>query len=177
MAVNDSDANGKCVRFYWDTDNNGQYNVDNETPFLIYTFGRLESAISVWSKDDDSIQSEKLTFYLYPDEPPPAPSFSAWYSGTGDTVEARLDTLQFDVKDRHNTEVLIEGGTFSGTFTVRDTLLLWQEASTLEANGNKRVFAFDKSGYETEYGSVIYLRVSYRDKRGSVTVNPVTSTY
>jgi hypothetical protein len=82
------------------------------------------------------------------------------------------------VKDRHNTEVLIEGGfDNAGAFALRDTLLLWQEATTLTATGNKRVFSFDKSGYEAEYGSVMYLRVSYRDKRGSITVNTNAETY
>jgi hypothetical protein len=30
--------------------------------------------MAVWATDDDGIVSDTFTFYVYPDEPPPAPS-------------------------------------------------------------------------------------------------------
>jgi len=100
MAIDTSDTNGQCVTYYWDTDNDGDYNIENNVPYLSYDFGKLESEISVWAADEDGIMSEKVTFYLYPDDPPLEVEASVVPADLNPTTKYTFSWSGMDVKDQ-----------------------------------------------------------------------------
>ncbi|MBD3317438.1 MAG: hypothetical protein GF344_16740 [Chitinivibrionales bacterium] len=72
-----SDTNGQFARFFWDWAANGTINATTTTTTT--TSDGFEEGdgrdLIVYSKDEDSLQSNSLRLYVYHDAPPPAPTF------------------------------------------------------------------------------------------------------
>ena len=116
---------------------------------------------------------------MYPDAPPFEPDVNVSVSGNDFNVRllASSPSTQLDVHDGLATEVLVEAGPKNPGFVVQDTVVLWRPVSEGVEDSNRRKFTFNKQPYETKYGSQCYVRVTYRDARGSEKVNTTVYSY
>ncbi len=104
FAVDTTDINGQCVKFYWDFDDDGVNKVTDIPMWDQYLAKHTAHRMAAWCKDDDSISSEKMHFWIYPDEPPDTPSLGA-PTIQGDSVKLVWENADF--KDGESTEFQI----------------------------------------------------------------------
>jgi len=177
MAIDTSDTNGQCVTYYWDTDNDGDYNIENNVPYLSYDFGKLESEISVWAADEDGIMSEKVTFYLYPDDPPLEVEASVVPADLNPTTKYTFSWSGMDVKDQTLTEyrILVHQGGIDGynspdSANIADIAKDWTPGTASEFNENGGSFSWEyiPTGCESGTTCRYYWQVEARDARGTI---------
>ena len=175
VIVDTSDTNGFMQRFDWDRGNDGSWDYTTTQPAL-YQFFNLNAAslVSVRGKDDDSVNSNKLPFYVFPDEPPPVPTV------TSDPITGgrKISWSGKDAKDGNSTQYKIialkspDGNPVTPSETA-DIVQDWQ-AGSLFASGSPYddfSFTFTPNGGTGKY----FYQVISRDARGSISRSSMSS--
>jgi hypothetical protein len=74
IMVEATDSNGTIEMFYWDyNDDNQGVNETSDVPYQPTLIENTLYKYSAWVKDDDSLRSSNIVFYVYADAAPEAP--------------------------------------------------------------------------------------------------------
>jgi hypothetical protein len=161
MAVDTSDSNGQCVEFCWGLDKDG-INETNSTPF--YTTDLQKNVLrelKVWCKDDDSIKSEPLYCWVYPDAPPDTPVV------TSDAIVGgrKISWTGKDFKDGNATQYKIIVKKGGSPDEAADIVQDFQPGTNYDDGAPLKDFSYS---YTPSGGTgTYYYRVIAKDARGS----------
>jgi len=171
LQVDTSDSNGHCATFQWDLDADGTINATTTTTTTwVQGFLANQARLArVLTKDDDSIMSRSLTFYVYPDAPPPPATTTPSDALPG---VRKISWKKMDVKDSLATQFQIlvhkEGvGGYDDPIegNPADLASDWKAGSQYEAGMNDYTCGYTYTP-TLGTGTYFYMVIS-RDARGS----------